>query len=312
MTQKETTIIRYDGAALADHSIDVAHLAPSLLALSEIIKNANKLVNGDKAGIKVMVNANLEQNCFELNLELMWSVYEQAKSLVGHEDVQSLKEILEWLGIIGGGAITGGIGFWQLIKVLKGRKIESAEIFERDGKNLVRIKTESKNVEEASKEAFQLYSNVNNRRLASEFLSPLKEDGYDNVEFDSAEKGKISFTYDDAPDFAAGDLPPPTPEMEKRNIIRTSVRIKKAVYEGNAKWDVVYKQVVQVSIKDADWLTLFQKNEVDAPPGSLLDVELEEIYLADADGLMLDKAHYEITKVHNVISAEEQLNMRDI
>lgn len=48
----EKSVIRYDGPALADHSMDVADLAPALMALSDLLKIANTYMNGDRAGVK--------------------------------------------------------------------------------------------------------------------------------------------------------------------------------------------------------------------------------------------------------------------
>jgi hypothetical protein len=44
------TTIKYDGPALRDHAMDVAHLAPALLALSELVNDANRFANGDRGG----------------------------------------------------------------------------------------------------------------------------------------------------------------------------------------------------------------------------------------------------------------------
>ena len=68
MSKHVISTIRYDGPALSDRSMDVAELAPALLALSDLLKIANTYANGDRAGVKVKVNADLEQHCFELNL----------------------------------------------------------------------------------------------------------------------------------------------------------------------------------------------------------------------------------------------------
>ena len=101
--------------------MDVAHLAPALLSLSDVVKAANYLANGEKAGVKVFVNANLEQKCFELNIDLVLTAWEQAKQLIADDNIATAKEIAEWVGITG----TSGLGLFQLIKWLRGKKIEN-------------------------------------------------------------------------------------------------------------------------------------------------------------------------------------------
>jgi hypothetical protein len=46
---------RYDGPALSEHGMDVADLAPALLSLGELIKQANFLVNRDSAKVNLVV-----------------------------------------------------------------------------------------------------------------------------------------------------------------------------------------------------------------------------------------------------------------
>lgn len=66
--------IKYDGSVLDERAMDVNHLAPSLLVLSDLVKATNQMINGERAGVRVLVNANLEQKCFELNLELTMTI----------------------------------------------------------------------------------------------------------------------------------------------------------------------------------------------------------------------------------------------
>ena len=49
------TIIKYTGAAVDGKSMDVSDLAPSLIALSDLLKIVNKKYNGEKAGLKCTV-----------------------------------------------------------------------------------------------------------------------------------------------------------------------------------------------------------------------------------------------------------------
>ena len=68
MTKHVRTTIRYDGSALSGHEIDVQDLAPALLALADIIQIANRKFNGDRADVKVTVSADVEQQCFMIDL----------------------------------------------------------------------------------------------------------------------------------------------------------------------------------------------------------------------------------------------------
>jgi hypothetical protein len=45
---EERFLLKYEGDALVDHSIDVTDLAPALLGLSELVDEANHVINNDR------------------------------------------------------------------------------------------------------------------------------------------------------------------------------------------------------------------------------------------------------------------------
>jgi hypothetical protein len=45
---EERFLLKYEGPALVDHTIDVTDLAPALLGLSELIDEANHVINSDR------------------------------------------------------------------------------------------------------------------------------------------------------------------------------------------------------------------------------------------------------------------------
>ncbi len=181
----EKVRIRYDGPALAGHSIDVDDLAPALLAIGELCKLANKKFNGDRAAVKVLVNADLDQSCFELNLELVQSLFDHARLIIGKDDVATAKEILEWLGIISASA--GSVyGLYELLKVLKNRQIESTKLTVQNGTNVtqVHIKGDNNviNVHPQTGELFKDPAAISN---VQKTLKPLAKDGYESLWFET-------------------------------------------------------------------------------------------------------------------------------
>ena len=131
------TTIKFDGPALKDRAMDVGHLAPSLLALSDLVKATNYQINGERAKIRILVNADLEQKCFELNLEIVQTIWEQAKTLLADEDIKSAKELLGWIGIpsipVVGYSLYLLISAWQKNTILLIGGVESARksVFEQ-------------------------------------------------------------------------------------------------------------------------------------------------------------------------------------
>ena len=98
--------IAFDGEALASHTMDVRDLAPSLLGLGEIFVEANKLLNGKDVNVQIHVTPNIDENCFDIGLEVAQQ-WEALKRLLGSDDVITAKELIGWLllGFSGGGSL---------------------------------------------------------------------------------------------------------------------------------------------------------------------------------------------------------------
>ena len=154
--------IAYDGAELVEdvHSIDVQSLAPALLAFGKLIREANAQFNGKKSTAKVLVVSDFEHKCFNINFEVVVGVYEQIKTLLGSESVETAKKILEWLGLLGVGS-GGTIGFLQYLKWKNGRKvIEAKAISDVDRSGLVEVRVEGDHKGTSNNDVFGAWLNA--------------------------------------------------------------------------------------------------------------------------------------------------------
>jgi len=304
------TIIKYDGPALEEKKMDVSDLAPSLLSLSELIKDANRTFNGNRAGIKVYVNADLEQNCFELIVHVTQTIFDQMTVLISENKVKQAKEILEWIGIIGG--ITSPITLYKLIKVLNGKTVESvSKVKMGDSEFGIQItvigdnnRVENINVSEP---VYKLYSSYLTRKRAIEVLAPLKREGYDKIKFYKGKKVYEEFTRMDVPEIEA--CPEVVPSNITHSDIKTTVRIKKPAYEGKSKWTLIYEKSIEASIDDEQWLSDFQSNKISAPPNCILEVDMIKEVIVNEHGEAIDEPVYRVTKVHRVIPYPDQMNV---
>src|SRR3954454_18921144 len=89
--------LRYDGPALSEHGMDVADLAPALLALGELIKRANFAVNGDASKVNLIVQSDFEHKCFQVNLELVQSILSTIGSFLTDEHALKNAQTISWL-----------------------------------------------------------------------------------------------------------------------------------------------------------------------------------------------------------------------
>lgn len=187
--------LRYDGPALKGHSMDVRDLAPALLAFGELCKEANRTLNGDKAAIKVLVNADIEANCITISLQVIQSIFESAKALIKDDNVATAKELLEWIGIIVPPAKAAiGLTLIGLLKIKRDKKIES-QISIKDGTGNCQIQLQLKgnnNVINVSPQVMQLSSKKKVVKSLQGILAPVaNKNGIDSVEFEFAGTKKV-------------------------------------------------------------------------------------------------------------------------
>ena len=248
MTIKESIRIKYDGPILDGHSIDVNDLAPALLSLADLCQIANKRFNGDLSSVSVMVNADLEQNCFELNLELAQTLYEQVKLLIGNSDVATLKEILEWLGIIS----TPIAGVFATLVLLDNKSVENKELVKTgEGKEVIKlsIKGNNNHIENIHvyPQTIELLKDPNIIKAAQMVVKPVTKAGYDSVEFikvddtidayPSAAYDKTTITKEDATKIMSADKVTDKTEDETIQEITAWISVYAPVLDKNAeKW----------------------------------------------------------------------------
>jgi hypothetical protein len=179
-----TVTVRYDGPILATHRMDVADLAPALLGISELCKLANRRFNGERAAVQVLIGTDVEHKCFQVDLHLVQTLWDQTKALLANEEVRTAKELLEWLGLITG---TSLLGLFGILKALKHRRISSTTLESIEGRDVVRISIEGdNNVIIAHPQAVELLRDETALTNAKKVVQPLMREGYDRVEFESS------------------------------------------------------------------------------------------------------------------------------
>ena len=301
MARHVKTRIRYDGLALVGHEMDVQDLAPALLAIAEIVQIANRKFNGDAAAIRVMVDADVEQQCFQIDLSLVQSLMEQAAVLLGQREVATAKEIAEWVGLIGGGTF----GLFKLIKWLGQRDSDGGITFSvgtAPNTTIINVVGDGNSIQVPTPTA-RLLADRDVQKQVKQVIRPLKKEGYDDLTFVHDDKPVVQIDKEEAATFDA--WPPIDPEsapVESESAIRGHVRIKSPQYEGNARWSLMWQgRAIDAEMTDqaATWVEDFQSNRVDAPPNTLLDVSMTETVKLDAQGNAVGKPQYVVSRVHS-------------
>jgi hypothetical protein len=138
--------IAYAGVALVDtgdRSIDVQTLAPALLAFGRLIRETNTEFNGKRSAAKVLVVSDFEHKCFNINFEVVVSLYQQIQAILGAELVQTAKTTLEWLGLLGVTSGGGALTYLGYLRWKAGRKVtETRQISDTSRSGIVEVRIE--------------------------------------------------------------------------------------------------------------------------------------------------------------------------
>src|SRR3954447_24454092 len=74
-------LVAYDGPALKDHTIDVRDLAPALLGAGALFEEANRVLNADRASVRVRVRASREGS-FQIDLQIVQTIAKQIEGFL--------------------------------------------------------------------------------------------------------------------------------------------------------------------------------------------------------------------------------------
>ena len=192
--------LRYDGPALSEHGMDVADLAPALLALGELLKRANFAVNGDASKVNLIVQSDFEHKCFQVNLELVQSVLSAIGSfLTDDHALKNAQTIAGWLGLIG--VPTTAVGLFAYLVRRKGKEVESVTpvasdettIATSDSHGTVAVKFKGDgdgNTVIVNQNVYLLAEDPVVRGYAAKVVSPLKRAGIDTLQFNPGTPAK--------------------------------------------------------------------------------------------------------------------------
>jgi hypothetical protein len=287
MASEIETVIRYDGPALADHEMDVAELAPALLALASLIQAANHKFNGDRASVRVVVNADIEQQCFQIKIKLIQDFLQMARGFLDG-DMATIKDICEWVGIIGGGTLS----LFKLIVAL-GRKQQDATVFNAnagDDSTIVQIQNLTLSLPEGTpKQVAELIRDPVLISKAKDVLKPAAAKGYDSVSFiDPVGHQKVFEATSDEVKSALSFEPPvveePDEDGEEATYSTGPAWVDTSHFRGTAKWALMWNGVKIDAKMPDDFLERFQNNEVLVVPNAKLLVRMKITPRVDETG----------------------------
>ena len=267
--------VTYDGPELAASRMDVAHLAPALLALSSLLSEANATLNGDKTTVNISVQAGFRQRSFGIDLLIQQDLMQQVVNLFKGDEATAFanaKAVLESLGMIGGSAV----GLVALIKKVRGRKVERVE--PRAERVAVVTAEETIVVDRATG---LLYANRKLRGHLKDVLSPLAQGAAARFVSGRDDREEAAVESADLPWFE----PAATVEVLSDNMLPGFVlQIESAVFKEGNKWRFSDgTNSWHAEIADADFLARIESGAERFGKGDVLIADVQRIQTV-ADG----------------------------
>lgn len=254
--------LRYDGPALSEHGMDVADLAPALLALGDLIKRANAAVNGDAAKVNLIVQSDFEHKCFQVSLELVQSILSAIGTFLADEhSLKNAETIAKWLGLIG--LPTTAIGLFMYLARRKGKDVESVSpvtddmtLSTRDRQGFVAVKFKGDgNTIIVNQNVYALGEDPLIREYEARVVSPLRRPGIEKLQFnpESPEHGE-TITKDDAEAITTGsaELKEKAVETFEPQPMTAHLQVTRPDFDPNAKvWRFRYgDKTISVDISE--------------------------------------------------------------
>lgn len=291
----------YDGEALSNHEINPKELSVALLAINDLLENANKVVNNEKVKIKVSVKGSFQTGSFVINFSI--SLFDHIKDMFSSlpnmaAALLTTEQILELL-------FRRDCSLIALLRFLRGARPE--KIYENEDGTFTIWKDKKKlNVE---KKVYDLYRSYKLRKNFEELVSPvLDNDGISDVAIKHGDNfNKI--TKEEAGFFKC---PEPTEDKldDDAHFVTNISIINLSFKEGN-KWFVNDGQSsFYIKVEDKMFLNKIEKNHIAFTKGDILKVAIrrEQFYNKDESRLKTENFIEEVLS-HNKPPEQMMINL---
>jgi len=285
MPEVASFTMKYDGSALEDHTIDINDLAPALLAINDLILEANRIANQDRSEVKLRVKAQ-EPGCFQVDIQVIQSVWAQAKELLTGADVTAVVNLLTMLGLSGVG------GVMAVSKFLKGRNPKAVEEKSPTTIQITNIDNRTMIVE---KTEFNIFQSPVVKKAFYQIAKPTEKEGVDKVVFIDERNNTSEITKADVPYFN-----PDTLEEEIQESTReVYVNVEHAWLSGDEARKWKFKEGSDgaswnANISDQEFLKKIIKGDIALSGADTLKVRVKQTQYKTGTGI---KSEYEILQV---------------
>lgn len=287
----------YDGKALDNHEISPKDLSIALVAINDILENADRILNKGNTKTEIKVKASFETGSFKINFTSYQSLINKAIELFNSDVANASLNAIEILACIA--------GFIKLLKFLKGKKV--TKIIENADRTFVVY--QNNNQLTVEKNIIELYKDYKLRQDFEKLLEPLNKDGIEDlaVIIKNEKEPLFTITKNEKEYFVC---PKPEEELlDEPQVFETNINIVNLSFKEGNKWFVNDGgENFYVIVEDNDFLENINNSSISFAKGDILKVKIRREQYYNIDEKKLKSEHF-IVKVIKHIKPQNTLKL---
>ena len=297
--------LAYDGEVVRSGSMDVYELAPALLAVGDLVREANQAPNGERATTAVKVQSDFKRASFDIGLILDQTVIEHVRSLALGNFIDSETLVRVLFGSTGITVITGVI---RILKALKGEPPTPQTIINNttNDNSTTIIQTGSgqilQNVDSTSAE---LYALPQIREASERILRPLRTKGIESLSIKRDGKVIEVLHSSEVEGFVSSDGSDAKSVAQNPYSRPLMVKVERLSFKPGTRWRFSDgSSSFSATIADKDFLERLENRQEGFYKGDLLRVEMHTVQSTTLDGKL--SATNVIEKVYEHVQPAKQ------
>jgi hypothetical protein len=281
--------LEYAGPALAAGTMDAGELGTALVSVGQLIRQANKAINGDRASVVVSVHARFERGSFDVLLEVLQTLAPQGTL----EQVKDVPYILALLGFADTGNVARtGLNLLKLLKWLKDKMITEKRVNPQTG--IVTVSTAGANSPvTVHNHVVILAEDPEVRQAINGLTQPLREPGVEAVRIKQEDRVVEEVRKGEIPQLPPG-LSEPTRDLGPEERV-TAVEVVKPAFRENMAWELSEGgPAFSAMVKDENFLARIAHRTREFRKGDVIRVKLRTDKIQTPQGLRTEHTVVEV------------------